>query len=176
MMKVKYIGLTFEEEVEQLVGTLISTNADYIRYNSDPNVLTFQSHEAAAAAHAHIKHFLFSCKLADIMLDDKNIVFVRRSHSPIVLSDSFKKKRDEYLQSLIQDQILCVERMLKADERKYKRKGNVFYFKDEGGISTVVECLTLDPKPTSKFGYGLLNYRMLAPLVVEIFPREDIPL
>ncbi len=174
-MKVKYIGLTFEEEVEQLVGTLVSTSADYLRFDSKPNVLTFQTAEEAKSAYTHVKHFLFSCKITDIMLDDKNLVFVRRSHTPIVLSDSFKKKRDKYIHSLIEDQILCVERMLKADERKYRRKGNVFYLDDAGGIATIKECLTLDPKPTSPFGYGLLNYRLLSPLVVEIYPKDDIP-
>lgn len=173
MMEIKYIGLSFEAEVNQMVKTLDCTfGMNYKRYEDEANVLVFEDHNEAEEAYAHVKHFIFSCKSVDLVLDNKNVVFVKRSHSPIVLSPAFKKKRDKYLKKLVQDQIFGIELMLRASMKSYKRRGNIFHFKSRDNVALVIRWLEVDPIPTSIFGFGLLKYRILEPLVMEMYCRE----
>jgi hypothetical protein len=175
MMPIKYIGKTFAEEVDILIGTLCNLPFDYIRYDSTPNLLHFGSEKEAQDAFTHLNHFIFSCFLAEPVIDGMNMTFARCPHSPIVLSPSFRRKRDTYIRNLFQSQIKNLERMLKADERVYRRRGTVFLFRDSGGVATALECLTLDPSPSSPFGYGLLDYVQPEPLRIEIICRKDVP-
>jgi hypothetical protein len=175
MMPIKYIGKTFAEEVEILIGTLCNLPFDYIRYDGSPYILHFISEQEAQAALKHLNHFIFSCFLAEPVIDGKNITFARCPHSPIVLSPSFRRKRDTYIRKLFHSQIKNLERMLRADERVYHRRGSVFAFADACGVATALECLTLDPSPSSPFGYGLLDYVQPEPLRIEVVCRKDVP-
>ncbi len=175
MMKVKYIGKTFAEEVEILIGTLVNLPLNYIRYDATPNILHFTSEQEARDAFIQLNHFAFSCFLAEPVIDGMTITFARCPHSPIVLSPSFRQKRDTYIRKLFQSQIHNLERMLRADERVFCRQGSVFHFRDSGGVTTALECLNLDPSPSSPFGYGLLDYVQQEPLRIEITCRKDVP-
>lgn len=173
MMPIKYIGKTFAEEVDSLIGTLCNLPLDYTRYDESPNILHFDSEKEAQNAFSHLKHFVFSCHQAEPMVDGTRIVFVQRPTLP--RQRAYLRKRDAYIRKLFQSQIANLERMLKADERVYRRQGSVFHFGDAGGVATALECLTLDPKPSSPFGYGLLDYVQPEPLRIEIACRKDVP-
>lgn len=174
-MKVKYIGKNFAEEVEILIGTLVNLPLSYIRYDATPSMLHFTSEQEAQDAFTHLNHFAFSCFLAEPVIDGMTITFARCPHFPIVLSPSFRQKRDTYIRKLFQSQIHNLERMLKADERVYRRSDTVFVFADSDGVATALECLNLDPSPSSPFGYGLLDYVQQEPLRIEITCRKDVP-
>jgi hypothetical protein len=173
MMKVKYIGKSFDEEVESLVGTLINLPLDYIRYNTAPYILHFDSNQEAQDAFVQLKHFIFSCNQTEPVLDGLDIEFIQRPYVPP--SKPYMRERDAYIAKLFKDQIRNMERMLKADERVYRRRGTVFHFGDAGGVSTAMACLTLDPTPTSPFGYGMLDFVQIDPLKIQITCRKDVP-
>lgn len=173
MMKVKYIGKTFTEEVDVLIGTLCNLPLDYVRLDNEPSILHFESEQEAQKALIHLKHFSFSCNQADVVLDGFKIVFVQRPRT--TPSRAYLRKRDAYLQRLFKDQVKNLERMFKADERTYRRRGLVFTFADAGGMHTAMECLNLDPTPSSPFGYGLLDCKQKDLLSIEVFCRKEIP-
>ncbi len=173
MMKVKYIGKSFAEEIDVLIGTLCNLPLDYVRHDDVPNILHFDSEQEAKEALVHLKHFTFSCHQADVVLDGNDIVFVQKQ--AIKTSRAYQRKRETYLQRLFMDQVKNLERMLKADERTYHRRGLTFTFANTGGIATAMECLTLDPTPSSPFGYGLLDWKQKDALSIEVFFRKKIP-
>lgn len=172
MMKVKYIGKTFDEEVDVLISTLCNLPLDYVRLDNEPSILHFESDQEAQKALTHLKHFTFSCHQADIVLDGSKIVFVQKQS--INPSRAYLRKRETYLQRLFRDQVKNLERMLRADERTYRRRGLTFTFADAGGMVTAMECLILDPIPSSPFGYGLLDWKQINPLSIEVFCRKDV--
>jgi hypothetical protein len=51
----------------------------------------------------------------------------------------------------------------------------VIHFANADGVATALECLTLDPTPSSPFGYGLLDYAQPEPLRIEITCRKVVP-
>jgi hypothetical protein len=171
-MKVKYIGKPFAEEVEILVGTLINLPFDYVRHADTAYILHFSSASEAQEALVHLKHFSLSCFQAEPVLDGNKIVFVQKP--TIAPSKSYLRKRDAYLRKLFKNQTNNLERMLKADERSYRRRGLVFSFSDFGGMQTAMECLTLDPTPSSPFGYGLLEWTRLDSNTIRILCRKDV--
>lgn len=173
MMPVKFIGKSFAEEVNILVDTLINHPLDYTRYDESPHILHFKSGKEAQNAFIHLKHFIFSCRQAEPALDGSRVVFIQRPTIPP--TRAYLRKRNGYIHKLFQSQIHNLERMLRADERVYRRRGTVFQFFDTGGVATALECLTLDPKPCSPFGYGLLDYVQPEPLRIEITCRKDVP-
>jgi len=173
MMPIKYIGKTFAEEVEILIGTLCNLPFGYIRYDESSNVLHFDSEKEGQDAFTHLKHFVFSCHQAEPALDGAKIVFVQRPTIPP--TKAYLRRCDAYIRKLFKSQISNLERMLRADERTYRRRGTVFHFGDTGGVTTALECLSLDPTPSSPFGYGLLDYVQPEPLRIEITCRKDVP-
>lgn len=173
MMPIKFIGKTFDEEVDVLIGTLCNLPLDYVRHDDVPNILHFDSEQEAKEALVHLKHFTFSCHQADVVLDGNDIVFVQKQ--AIKTSRAYLRKRDAHLQPLFRDQVKNLERMLRADERTYRRRGLTFSFADAGGMATAMECLTLDPTPSSQFGYGLLDWKQKDALSIEVFFRKKIP-
>ncbi len=173
MIKGKYIGKTFAEEVDVLIDTLCNLPLDYVRLDNEPSILHFDSEQNAKDALVHLKHFTFSCHQADVVLDGLKIVFVQRPRT--TPSRAYLCKRDAYLQRLFKHQVKNLERMLRADERAYRRRGMVFTFADAGGMATAMECLTLDQTPSSLFGYGLLDWKKKDPLSIEVFCRKEIP-
>lgn len=173
MMPIKFIGKTFAEEVDSLIGTLCNLPLDYTRYDESPNILHFRSEKESQEAFVHLKHFVFSCYQAEPSLDGTRIVFVQ--HPTIPITKAYLRKRDAYIRKLFKSQILNLERMLRADERVYRRRGMVFHFSDSGGVASALECLHLDPTPSSPFGYGLLDYVQPEPLRIEIVYRKDVP-
>lgn len=173
MMPIKYIGKTFAEEVDSLIGTLCNLPLDFTRYDATPNTLHFESGKEAQNAFLHLKHFAFLCHQAEPALDGVRIVFVQRPIIPP--TKAYLRKRNGYIRKLFQSQIINLERMLLADERVYRRRGTVFHFADAGGVATALECLSLDPTPSSPFGYGLLDYVQPEPLRIEITCRKDVP-
>lgn len=172
MMPSKYIGKTFAEEVDILIGTLCNLPLDYIRYDESPYILHFDSEQEAKEALVHLKHFTFSCHQTDVVLDGNDIVFVQKQVSKP--SRAYLRKRDAHLQRLFKHQVNNLERMLRADERTYRRRGMVFTFADAGGMATAMECLTLDPTPSSPFGYGLLEWVQLDSNIIKISCRTDV--
>jgi hypothetical protein len=173
MMVIKYIGKTFAEEVDVLIDTLCNLPLDYARHDDDPNILHFDSEQESQKSLVHLKHFTFSCHQADVVLDGLKIVFVQKQ--AIKPSRAYLRKRETYLQRHFRDQVKNLERMLKADERVYRRRGLTFTFADTGGMQTAMECLNLDPTPLSPFGYGLLDWKQKDPLSIEVFHRKDVP-
>lgn len=173
MMPIKYIGKTFAEEVDTLIGTLCNLPFDFTRYDATLNTLHFDSEKEAQNAFIHLKHFAFSCHQAEPALDGARIVFI---HRPAVIPPkAYLRQRDVYIRKLFQSQITNLERMLKADERVYHRSGTVFVFADADGVATALECLTLDPSPSSPFGYGLLVWEQKDQFTIEVFCQKDIP-
>lgn len=173
MMPTKFVGKSFSEEVESLVGTLINMPFDFTRQVDHPFILHFDSEQEAQDAFTHLKHFIFSCYQAEPMLDGTRAVFIQRP--AITPTKAYLRKRNAYMHKLFKSQIHNLERMLKADERVYRRRGTVFNFADTGGVATALECLNLDPSPSSPFGYGLLDYVQPEPLKIEITCRKDVP-
>ncbi len=173
MMPIKFVGKSFSEEVDSLVGTLINMPFDFIRPIDSPFILHFESEQEAQDAFTHLKHFIFSCHLAEPMLDGAKVVFFQRP--TVTPTKAYLRKRNAYMHRLFKSQIHNLERMLKADERSYRRLETVFHFADAGGVATALECLTLDPTPSSPFGYGLLDYVQPEPLKIQITCRKDVP-
>ncbi len=173
MMKIKYIGKSFAEEEEALIGTLINMPVHYSRFIETPNILHFDSEQEAQYTFSHLKHFIFSCHQTEPILDGTKIVFVQRLI--VAPSTAYLRERNTYIAKLFKDQIHNLERMLRADERTYNRRGTVFHFADAGGVATALECLALDPTPSSPFGYGLLDYIQPEPLKIEVTCRKDVP-
>lgn len=173
MLKVKYIGKTFAEEVEILIGTLCNLPLDYTRYDESPNILHFGSGKVAQEAFVHLKHFVFSCHQAEPSLDGSRVVFVHRPTIPP--TKTYLRKRDAYIRRLFKSQIHNLERMLRADERVYRRRGMVIHFANADGVATALECLTLDPTPSSPFGYGLLDWISIDSNTIEVSCRKEIP-
>jgi len=173
MMKVKYIGKSFDEEVEILVGTLINLPFDYTRYDESPYILHFDAEKEAQDAFVQLNHFVFSCRKVEPVLDGLDIEFLKRPFVPP--SKSYLRERDAYIRKLFKDQVHCLERMIKFNAVKYKRRKNTFHFTSSEGLYTIHKYLNLDPIPTSKFGMGLLKYKILDDLTVEVYLREDIP-
>lgn len=172
MMPIKFIGKSFVEEVDVLIDTLCNLPLDYVRYEDEPDILHFDSNQEAQDAFAHMKHFVFSCHQADVVLDGLKIVFVQKQ--AIKPSRAYLRKREAYLQRLFRDQVKNLERMLRADERTYRLRGLTFSFADAGGMATAMECLNLDPTPSSPFGFGLLDWKQRDPLSIEVFCRKEI--
>lgn len=173
MMPIKYIGKTFDEEVDVLIGTLCNLPLDYTRYDVTPNILHFDTEKEAQDALVHLNHFVFSCLLAEPVLDGPRIEFIMRPTVPP--TKAFERKRNAYIRKLFKSQLKNLERMLDAEFRVYRRRGRFFQFRDQGGMITVKECLTLDPTPSSRFGFGILEYVQTAPLSIEVVCRKDIP-
>jgi hypothetical protein len=172
MMPIKFIGKSFAEEVDVLIDTLCNLPLNYVRYDNS-NTLHFDSEQEAQDALVHLKHFTFSCHQADVVLDGIKMVFVQKQ--AIKPLRAYLRKRDAYLQRLFRDQVKNLERMLIADERAYRRRGMTFSFTDVGGMATAMKCLTLDPTPSSPFGYGLMDWKQIDPLSIEVFCRKEIP-
>lgn len=172
-MPIKFVGKSFSEEVDSLVGTLINIPFGFKRSIDSPFILHFDSEQEAQYAFTHLKHFVFSCHLAEPMLDGTRVVFIQRP--AITPPKEYLRKRNVYIRKLFKSQIHNLERMLKADERVYRRRGTVFHFADAGGVATALECLTLDPSPSSPFGYGLLDHVQPEPLMIQITCRKDVP-
>ncbi len=173
MMPVKFIGKSFTEEVNVLIDTLCNLPLDYVRHDDTAYILHFISEQEAQDALVHLKHFVFSCFQAEPVLDGSRIVFVQKQ--VIKPSKIYLRERDAYIRKFFKDQINNLERMLKADERSYRRRGLVFTFADTGGMQTAMECLNLNPTPSSPFGYGLLDWEKKDPLSIEVFCRKDVP-
>lgn len=172
-MPIKYIGKSFTEEVDVLIDTLCNLPLDYIRYDESPSILIFASKQEAKEVLVHLKHFTFSCHQADVVLDGLKIVFIQKQ--VLEPSRAYLRKREAYLHRLFKHQVKNLERMLRADERTYRRRGFTFSFADAGGMATAIECLMLDPTPSSPFGYGLLDWKQKDSLSIEVFCRKEIP-
>ena len=173
MMPIKFIGKTFAEEIDILINSLCNLPLNYVRHDSEPSILHFASEQKAQEALVHPKHFIFSCRQTDVVLDGFKIVFVQKQ--AIKPLSAYLRKREAYLQRLFKDQVKNLERMLRADERTYRRRSLTFTFADAGGRATAMECLTLDPTPSSPFGYGLLDWKQKDSLSIEVFCRKEIP-
>lgn len=168
-----YIGLTFRQEIDSLIGTLDNTPWHYSMLSSSPLTLRFDTSEDANAAYTHIRHFLFSTKKVNTSIKKLDIMFIEKQEATQMHSLWLRAKRELALNYLFQIELRKLEKVLKSEGHIYHRHGNTFHCATLAGLYEVDECLCLFPGPRDHF--GLLRYVLIDSLTIKFFRLRDVP-